>query len=213
MKKAFFLCLLLIAAAQLTKAQTTNATGSVKDDKGSPLHFVFISDDQYKNAAFTDSLGNFTIAVHPDSKLKFDLPGYESTTVAGNAAIQVVLKAGSSAASQASITAKVTAVSSGNEAAATYGSGGVIAPGHQKGNTHGNMYLFDTFVHGFIITASGELAHDPNDRYDYDKMGGALLFSNDNKTISQLSWDQIKSFTLVSNNDQPFVFEKAPAID
>jgi hypothetical protein len=216
MKKTFFMCLLLIAAAQFTKAQITNATGSVKDDKGSPLHFVFISDDQYKNAAFTDSLGNFTITVQPDSKLKFDLPGYESTTIAvdkNNAALQVVLKSSGSTASQASITAKVTAQSSGNEAATTYGSGGVIAPGHQKGNTHGNMYLFDTFEHGFLITASGQLVHDPNDRYDYDKMGGALLFSNDNKTISQISWDQTKSFMLVSNTDQPFVFEKAPAID
>src|ERR1700712_2560961 len=100
MKKTFLLLALIIALAQLTKAQTNTVTGSVKDEKGAPLHYVFVGDSQYRNATFSDSLGNFTIAVHPDSKLQFQLAGHKDATAgADKASLQVVLEStGGSAA-------------------------------------------------------------------------------------------------------------------
>ena len=215
MKRIFMMALIMIAI-QFAKAQTSNITGTVKDDKGNALQHVFISDDQYKTASFSDSTGNFTIAVHPDSKLKFSLAGYDAASVAidkNNTSPQVALKSNGTGGGANTITAQATAQKNGNEAESTYGSGGVITPVHQKGNTHGNRYLFDTFVQGYIISANGELIHGAIDMYDYDKMDGSLLLSNDNKTMSQISWDNVKSFSLFSRQNERYDFEKAPGID
>src|SRR5437016_7923712 len=95
MKKTLFICMLLFATVQVTKAQVNNITGSVTNEKGNPVHDVFVADDQYKNATFTDSLGNFVIAVHPDSKLKLEHAGYKDTLITEikpAAGIQVALK-------------------------------------------------------------------------------------------------------------------------
>jgi hypothetical protein len=215
MKKFLLICLLFVTASQLTKAQNTTATGSVKDDKGSPLHNVFVADMQYKTATFSDSLGNFTIAVHPDSKLQLQLAGYESAsvTVANNASPQVVLKSTGAASPQPVLSAQAIAQGTGNGDAANLAGGGTLAPGHQKGATHGNRYLLDNFAHGYIINASDELVYKPNFLLDYDKMDGAILQADANKTMTQLSYDQIKSFTLFSDKDVLMTFEKAPAID
>src|ERR1700761_6865482 len=129
MKKSFLMCLLLISTAQLIKAQTNTVSGSVKDEKGTPLHFVFVGDSESKNAVLSDSLGNFTIAVKPDSKLEFELAGYENTTInpdKNNAPLQIVLKAGSSTAnSQGTVSTKLVETNS-NEALPTMGDGGLI---------------------------------------------------------------------------------------
>ena len=215
MRKFLLICLLFATASQLTKAQNTTATGSVKDDKGNPLHFVFVADMQNKTATFSDSLGNFTIAVHPDSKLQFQLAGYESAsvTVANNASPEVVLKSAGGANPQPVIVAMAIGQTTGNASVVNLADGGTVAPGHQKGAAHGNRYLLDNFAHGYIINASDELMYKPNFLLDYDKIGGFVLQASDNKAMTQLSYDQVKSFTLFSDKDVLMTFEKAPAID
>ena len=49
--------------------------------KESPYIFVFVGDDQHRSAVFSDSFGNFSIPVYPDSKLKFELRGYEDMLI------------------------------------------------------------------------------------------------------------------------------------
>jgi hypothetical protein len=211
MKKIFFMCLLTLATV-MAKAQTT--TGSVKDDKGNPVHYVFVLNGQSKNATYTDSLGNFAISSNAGDKLQFQHSGYKNATadVSGNAGLQIVLSAnGSPDTDQGTLSTRVTAGSANDNA--TMGNGGAIAPGHVKGDVHGNRYLFDNFAHGFIINSSGELMHDPGNLYDYDKMGGGLLVTADKQNISQLGYDQVKSFTLFSDKDEQVTFEKAPALD
>lgn len=214
MKKTLFMWLLTIVTAQVASAQT-NATGSVKDEKGNPLHFVFVGDSQYKNAAYSDSLGNFTIAVHPDSKLQLELAGYQNASIdAGknSAGLQIVLIPLGSANSNSTVSTKSTS-SDLTEFERPTDAGLADLPGHKKGNVHGNRYLFDDFVHGFIITASGALVHNPDYLFDYDKMAGPLLLSQNKTSITEVGWDRIKSFTLYSNSDERFDFEKVPAID
>jgi hypothetical protein len=212
MKKPYLLLLLMIATLHIVKAQT-NVTGSVKDDKGTPLHYVFIEDTQYKIATFSDSLGNFTIALHPDSKVQFELAGYDSATAANgnNANFQIVLKAVSATSnnspSQSSLAATGMVLQRPNNIPLG------MLPGHQKGNVHGNRYLFDNFVHGYFINSFDNLAHSKDFLFDYDKMDGGLLLTKDNANVMQMSWDQIKAFTLFSNRDETFNFEKVPSID
>lgn len=215
MKKLFFILLLLQSASLFTKAQINTVTGMVKDDQGNPLHYVFVGDMANKNAVFTDSLGNFSITANPGSKLKMSLLGYKEEVVAADKSnLQVVLKATGEALAdaQASVSASLQ-TKSDNMSLATIGDGGVIAPAHQKGELRGSMYIFKTFAHGYVITTSGELNYNPNYLFDYDKVGGALLLTQDKRVITEVAWDQIRSFILFSNNDERLVFEKAPAID
>jgi hypothetical protein len=219
MKKTLFVCALLFATVQVTKAQLNNITSSVTNEKGTPLHDVFVADDQYKNATFTDSLGGFTIAVHPDSKLRFEHAGYKDTLITAvkpGADMSVTLKstAGSVASADNPTGRAASEGLSKNEVAVISNDmGGYLKPAHEKGDTRGSQYLCETFVHGYMISSAGELVHNPSFLFDYDKIGGRLLLTRDNKLITEVGWDQINSFTLFSNTDERFDFEKAPAID
>ncbi len=206
--------LLIITAAQVIKAQTNIVSGSVRDEKGNPLHFVFVEDRQYKNASFSDSLGNFAIEVHPDSKLQFDKAGHKDELLnvdKSSAGLQVVLRS-LSAESGNSINTKS---SLSTDPVFERPNQGFLPdlPGHRKGNLRGNRYLLDNFGHGFFIRSSGELVYNPIYLFDYDKVGGGLLLTKGSETVMELSWDETKSFTLYSNTDERFVFEKVPAID
>jgi len=221
MKSTFLILLLIVITTAVTTAQNNTVAGSVKDAKGTPLRFVFVADAQYKNGAYSDSLGNFTIAVHPDSKLEFQLPGYKDTAMAvdkAGADMQVTLLGAGANGSSGSVGTSSGAVSSQslttNEVAVESNSmGGYLKPAHEKGNTRGSQYTFITFTHGYIINSSGELVQKPNYLFDYDKMGGILLLTKDNQHINAVSWDQTNSFVLFSNAGERFEFEKVPAID
>jgi len=201
---------MLIASIKLSAAQ--NTAGIIKDESGNPLHFVFIN-DQYNSAAFSDSSGNFSLATHPDSRLRFNLAGYKDTsaTVVQNANLQVVLMSNGSVSLQGTIAAQQATQNTSENS--TFGTGGYLAPTHQTGATHGSQYLFPTFVHGFVITAADKLAHSANYLFDYDKMGGILLLTKDNRTMTTVGNDDTKSFTLFGNDDQRLTFVKVPAID
>jgi hypothetical protein len=211
MKKTLFLGLLAAIGAQIASAQTTNIIGTVKDEKGNPLHYVYITDEPVKAATFTDSLGNFKINVSGGAKLKFQRSAFKGTEAIAAPDMQVSLTGdGSADVDNATLATKGSAEKTDNS---TMGTGGVIAPGHVKGNVHGNRYLLDNFAHGFLINASGELIHTPGTIYDYDKMGGYVLSTSDMNKVAELSFDQIASFTLFSGRDEKYVFEKAPSID
>jgi len=211
MKKILFLGLLAAIAVQTTSAQTTNIIGTVKDEKGNPLQYVYVMDEPAKTATFTDSRGNFKINVGAGAKLKFLRSAYKSTEAIAAPDMQVSLNAdGSADIENATLATKNPAEKVDNS---TMGTGGAIAPGHVKGNVHGNRYLLDNFAHGFLINASGELIHTPGTVYDYDKMAGYVLSTSDMNKVAELSFDQIASFTLFSDKDVKYVFEKAPSID
>jgi len=216
--KKILMSLLLLSATQLINAQTKAVSGSVKDDKGNPLRYVFILDAQYKDAALSDSLGNYSIKVRPESKLQFALPGYKDETAnagKGNEGPQVVLNALNANASNNSsggLTAKVTNQEDKIDVS-TMRTGGQIAPGHQKGNLVGSQYLFEVFVHGFITDASGEVIYNSDHMLDYDKIRGGLLAVNDGKTVELMDWDKVNGFTLYSPTDVRYDFEKNMDID
>lgn len=213
MRKTISICLLMLLTAVIAGAQI--ATGTIHDDTGNPLHYVFINDAQYKTAALSDSAGNFTIPVHPDSKLQFNLTGYSDASLSPGTkltGISVVLKSqGGASATAGSLSAKMTIER--RENLSTLGIGGAIVPGHQKGDLRGSMYLFDKFTPGFTADASGNIVYNPGYFYDYDKVKGGLLFTKDEKTVEQASWDQVRSFTIYSPTDQRFDFTEVPAID
>ncbi|HWD87049.1 MAG TPA: carboxypeptidase-like regulatory domain-containing protein [Mucilaginibacter sp.] len=216
MKKTLSI-LLLAVSAQLTMAQGNIASGSVRDASGKPLHFVFVGDVANRKAVFTDSLGNFAIAIKPDSKLAFELDGYRDTVVTGintNTGLLMVLNPVPEGSSPSQgLSTKMQVETSESPEITSLSEGGLIAPGHKKGDLRGSQYLFDVFVHGYLVNNSGELVFRPAYLLDYDKVGGGLMLTPDHRKIVNVIWDQVQSFTLYGMNDQRYDFEKIPAID
>ncbi|WP_295673499.1 hypothetical protein [uncultured Mucilaginibacter sp.] len=79
--------------------------------------------------------------------------------------------------------------------------------------THGSQYLFDGWVKGTLISTDGTVYNEPSYGFDYDKIGGALLFTKDRKSAIQVDGSKIKSFTLYDKQDDPENFILVPVID
>ncbi|HVW13310.1 MAG TPA: carboxypeptidase-like regulatory domain-containing protein [Mucilaginibacter sp.] len=210
--------LFALLVQQAVTAQTRNINGSVIDGSGNSLSYVFVEDGQHKIAAYSDSTGHFTIAVHPDSKLRVQLPGYKDTLVtpgSNGTDLQVALKQNGSGAnsSAGSLSAHVSEVRNDNNQLESMTMGGVLAPAHQRGDLRGSPYLFENFVHGYIVNSSNELIHNPGYLFDYEKSSGRLLMTQDRNRINAVNWDQINTFTLFNNAGERFDFAKVPSID
>jgi hypothetical protein len=217
MKKTLSI-LLLAASAQFATAQGNIASGSVRDASGKPLHFVFVGDVANRKAVFTDSLGNFMITIKPDTKLAFELDGYRDTVASNintNTGLLITLNPVGTGpdASSSSLSTKMQVETSESPEIASIAEGGLIAPGHKKGDLRGSQYLFDVFVHGYLVNNSGELVFQPNYLLDYDKVSGGLLLTPDKRKIVNVAWDQVETFTLYGMNDKRYDFGKVPAID
>lgn len=210
--KLFFSILFTALAINLVKAQSTTVTGSVKDETGKLLHYVFIDDNSYKNAELTDSLGNFTIAAHPDSKLLFKLDGYRDTVINANAiaaGAPITLKPapGQAAAADMQIETMRLAVPT------SVSEDGKVSIVNSKANVVGSRYLLDSFGHGFFTDASGKQVDNSNCLFNYEKMTGYLLLMLDKRTVMQAGRNQVKSFTIYDKTDRRFDFEQVPAIE
>lgn len=222
MKKIFSICLVILAMAQIARSQTSNITGMVKDEQGNPIRYVFVHDSKSSYATFTDSVGNFSVQANAGATLQFEATGHSDTTITvnKNTGLEVVLHSLSSGASVSSIKAQVTlttqpvGMTPNDRDMGTLATGGTIAAiAHQKDLTHGNRYLFDSFVPGYVLSTNGTIVYNETYRFDYDKIGGDLLLTQDNNNVTQVPDEQIKTFSLFGTGDQLVTFEKVPAID
>ena len=92
--KVYSILILFVLCVISAKAQTTDVSGTVKDDQGQPVHFVFVKDSQSKSSTFTDSLGNFTLKTNPGSSLYVSAFGYRDTlvTISATASSEIILR-------------------------------------------------------------------------------------------------------------------------
>lgn len=225
MKKLFSICFLVFITVQFVKAQTISIAGTVKDKNGSPVSFAFLSDKKYKNATFSDSLGNFTLMVRPDSKLLIKCKGYTDKVVDidNKTDFGIVLLSNSNESSSNNINepASIDNANTLNNAFLPNGAidknlsftEGMTFAAHRKGNLHGSRYFFDNWAHGYIIDKSDSLLQYNNTLFNYDKISGGLLITRDEKTVMQVNRDQIKSFALYNGSSMSYIFEKVPDID
>ena len=119
MKKFGLLIFLIVCVGKFSSAQTINISGSVKTSDGDALHLAFVQDKQYKYATYTDSLGNFTLTVNPNSKLYVSCNGFKSKliNIDNKTAFSIVLQPiVNIVASQSGIPATVDENSNINEA-------------------------------------------------------------------------------------------------
>jgi len=94
MKRIGIVIFLVAGIIGFVSAQTISISGTVKTADGDALHLAFVQDKQYKNGAYTDSVGGFSLAVNPNSKLKVSCKGFKDTLISINnqTTFAVVLK-------------------------------------------------------------------------------------------------------------------------
>jgi len=202
-------------------AQTISLTGSIKDQHGFPVHYAFILDQQQKNATFSDSLGNFSLKVGPASQLNINCNGYQddSLQVAGKDHLDIVLKQ-----NPANITGNqklknndldilqeaFKTNSSQYLAAHLNGVGSMVFTDVKE--TVGSRFLFNQWVHGYVMKNDGSLVQMKEVTFNYDKMAGDLYLSVTNASVMLADKDVIKSFTLFSPKGQMMTFEQVKEI-
>jgi hypothetical protein len=220
MKRTVIIFCVVLCAQLATAQQLTYVTGSVKDEKGNPVPYAFVRDRPYKYATYADSVGNFRLNVASDSYLDVKAPGYAGARakVGGNTDFQLVLQSTGSADVSGTAKTGETKIITGHSTADndnqnfSYGDGAIFsAP--KKEDAHGSRYQFEDWVHGFFINPSDSLAQNPAYFYNYDKMGGGLLITQDKNKAVQVDAALLKSFTLVDNSGNAHTFARVSAID
>jgi len=90
---------------------------------------------------------------------------------------------------------------------------GTLPVFHPLDDTKGSRYLFKDWVSGFVVSPQDSVYKNPNYGFNYDKMNGGLLLTQDKKSVIEIDQSRIKSFTLYDNLGRTQVFEYAPEID
>ncbi|HZY37085.1 MAG TPA: carboxypeptidase-like regulatory domain-containing protein, partial [Mucilaginibacter sp.] len=258
----------LIFGVLFASAQQVTISGTISNAKGHTLHFAFVRESQLNNGVYTDTAGNFTLAVNANSKLHINCAGYNDTTltignrtvfsVALSLAYGVIAKPVSKGTAIHNDIVETTfkdqtnfgptPISGGEgitpsmqkigiEPNATYSStfsadigmpvrlktftdpqvdaaqGAIFPVFTVKEETRGSRYLFTSWAHGIVINSKDSLIQAEYYYFNYDKMGGSLLLSQNQKAAIEVYRDMVKSFTLYSEDGEPFVFENVPEID
>jgi CarboxypepD_reg-like domain len=234
MKKISFI-FLLISTTLISTAQNIELTGWVKNEKGGPLAYAFVQDEQTRSATYADSTGAFKLAVAPDATLLVSFKGYKEARVkvSSKTSVQVALQpsaagAGADNTQDRTPSFDVTAndaFTGHTNMSSTYNTSNAVEGGEQKFNglsfpvmkekeeTHGSRFLYTNWLGGYVTTSKDEQVKNPTFLFKYDKIRGILLLTHDEKSAMEIDQDQLKSFTLYDQQKQPLVFEKVPSID
>jgi len=228
---------LMLGLASAALGQTVIVKGTVNNQKGQPVPYAFIRDTQHNYATFADSTGAFKIKADPSSTLSVAASNYKDAQLKldNKTDVNIVLSEGADEGTVASLKAEDQPGRSyflRSRDQLTAGSGKVVAntPSIREGGaggsdvtvvksgfvgepTRGSRYLFEDWVPGFGINKQDGLVVEKTNMYNYDKIGGDILFTNDGKSMAKVSTSQLKSFTLYDKKGHAHLYENAPEIN
>ena len=211
--KQISLIVIFSVITTITFAQTTPVSGTVTDDQGKPVAFAFIKDAEHNYATFSGADGSFTLNADPASRLLASSNNYTESVVKidNQATLKIVMKAGG-------VPSKYLVGSDGSfvikEAGAVDKSARPLTKfGTTQEELHGSPYFYNTWVHGFAITPKDSIQENDSYLFNYDKIHGSLLYTDNGSTMNTLDKAQIKEFKLFDNTGQQVTFENVPAID
>ena len=230
------ICLLLLIST-ITFGQTVSISGTVNNQKGQPIPFAFVRDVNHNYATYADSTGTFMLKADPASTLQAVAISYKTTEVKteNKTKVDIVMPAGvadeavalatksdgSSSGTNSFLTNRQLLVSGNSQAMVgdpKYGGGGgsttlVVKSGFNQEGTRGNRYLFNDWVPGYGISKKDSVVNEITNMYNYDKLNGNLVYTNDKRSMAQISTQQIKSFSLYDSKGRAHVFESAQEIN
>jgi hypothetical protein len=225
MKKNIAFAVLLIATAKFSVAQSITASGTVKNEKGEAVRSALVQESDTKTVTYTDSLGFFTLPVKSaNEQIVVSAKGYKDEKVlAKDNNIVVVLKPGKSGVKEMTPGDPDKIVNSAGGVNTTQGysffnvssaGGGNLFNISRKEDTKGSRYLVgDGWAKGYVVDKTGATVKNDNFAYNYDKINGSLLLTQDKRAAVDVDRDQIKSFTIYNKLDQPETYQLITAIN
>ena len=111
------------------------------------------------------------------------------------------------------------AISTGVGNTTVYGSsinssGGTFMPVFiHKEETQGSRYLFNDWMKGSVVTKADIVVNSTSYGYNYDKIKGTLLFTQDGQSAVSVEPADLKSFTLIDRDGHEQLFRIVPSID
>jgi hypothetical protein len=221
MKNIFF-TMVCIAIAQIAIAQSITASGTVKNEKGAAVASALILESDNKTATYTDSLGNFSIPIKNNTSIIVSAKGYKDETVSAKDNIVVVLKPGKSTfkginpndPDKITTTVPDQNITHGFTYFNVASTNGTLYNISRKEDTKGSRYLIaEGWGKGYVVGKNGETIKNDNYSYNYDKINGSLLLTQDKRAAVDVNRDQIKSFTIYNQLDQPESYQLITAIN
>lgn len=218
--KTIITSLLLALAGAVAYGQTIEISGTVNNQKGQPVPYAFVRDAQHNYATYADSTGTFVLKADPASALEVSANNYKNTQVKieNKTKLEVVLPAGEGTDGVASMRSIKETINSeflrnGNLLFGGDASGQQVKSGFTQEPTRGSRYLYSDWIPGFGISKTDGLIAETSNMYNYDKIAGNIMYTNDGKSMAAVSTSQIKTFTLFDKNGRPHIYENSPAID
>jgi carboxypeptidase-like protein len=89
--------------------------------------------------------------------------------------------------------------------------GGMLPVYHQKEDTKGTRLLFNPWGKGLIVDQLDTIINNPSYSYNYDKITGNLLLTQDMQNSIEVERPLVKSFA-IRNSSGGYVFEHVPVI-
>jgi len=211
--KSIALFCLLILTGHFSFCQTIKINGTVTDDKGNPVPFVFIKDAQHNYATFSDPNGAFKLSADPASELMATSNNYQKAVVKidNKPVVNIVMQPGgvastnSTAAGNAFVVTEIGTKGKDTQPLAQFGT--------TKEELHGSPYLFNSWVHGYATTTADSIRQNDSYLFNYEKTTGILLYTAGGGTMKAVNKGEIKGFTLYDDNGQVYTFADVPAIN
>ena len=204
---------LLIFLASITFGQTSPISGTVTDEQGQPVPFVFIKDAQHNYATYTGPDGTYKLNADPSSALMATSNNYKESLIKIEiqAKVDIVMHPGGTAGTNAGSTADAFAVTEiGTKGKDTQP---MAQFGTTKEELHGSPYLFTNWVHGYAITTADSIKQNDSYLFNYEKTTGLLLYTAGGNAMKAVNKEEIKGFTLFDEKGQPYIFEDVPVVN
>src|SRR6202012_5163250 len=88
----------------------------------------------------------------------------------------------------------------------------IVRSGFALEPTRGSRYMFEDWIPGYGINKNGDLVVEKENMYNYDKINGGIIYTNDGKSMAQVSPSQLNSFTLYDKKGHAHVYESVPEV-
>ncbi|MDB5133774.1 MAG: hypothetical protein JWP37_377 [Mucilaginibacter sp.] len=211
MKRITLLCGLALISS-FAFAQTIAVNGTIADQQGKPVPFAFIKDARHNYATLSDLNGTFNLKVDTADRLIISAKNFMGMVVkiVDPKDVSITMKNDVATGTKSAGSGEAFKEKSSTEGMTHGTSSGYIA---HENTVHGSRYLFEDWVHGYAITTDDSIKQNNNYLFNYGKMDGTLVFTDDGKTMQTINRHSIKMFTLFDDQGQPYVFENVPAID
>jgi hypothetical protein len=241
MRQKFLFFALLVGLFNTAFAQTITVKGIIKDPKGVPIHGASVTVFNTHKGTSTDSTGSFAINVARGATFTVSAIGFIDTTLAVNGQTtftitlvqktnglqEVVVSAQTQPGSEQPTAAEVAgeqtvghdmqafshARDGGSKVYTSYMNYGTMLPVyHQPVETKGSRYLMQSWCKGIVVNHHDTAIINNIYFYNFDKVTGDLMLTQDQQTYIDIDRSSAKSFILKGAKGE-IAFEQVPLID